>query len=70
MLDLLLLEAILCLYFFSYQYCNFIGQKLLSKCEFSQNTMGNFALVSHFVGLYWQSHLQHCYIFNELAFCK
>ena len=30
MLNLLLLEAILYLYIFSYQYCNFIGQKLLS----------------------------------------
>ena len=40
MLNLLLLEAVLYLYMFSHQYCNFIGQKkLLSKHELNQNTM-------------------------------
>ena len=40
MLNMLLLEAILYLYIFSYQYnCNFIGQKLLSKYELNENTM-------------------------------
>ena len=49
MLNLLLLEAILYIYIFSYQYCNFIGQNLLSN----RIQWVTLALVSDFVGLHW-----------------